>query len=75
MRQLTKVCLTGGMREQHRALPMRWPEKPITQCDPTHGFVLQQIEYALSFDSEGRGDPEVQNCRSWRFLAACLVWC
>jgi|SRR5215475_4588870 len=25
VRQLTKVCLTGGMRQQHRALPMRWP--------------------------------------------------
>jgi len=32
-------------------------------------------EYALSFDSEARGGPEVQNCRFWRFLAACLVWC
>jgi hypothetical protein len=35
----------------------------------------QIAEYALPADSETRDGLEMQNCRFWRFLAACLVPC
>jgi hypothetical protein len=63
---------------RHPRVPHTPAVRPSPAVLPGHAHPREEApiaEYALPADGETQGGPQMQNCRFWRFLAACPVLC